>query len=177
MPKRRQLNRERVIARAAEMADEAGSVTAVSLTVLAQALEIRTPSLYNHVASLDDLQYGLAVYGVDQLLVALRQAAQGLVGQAAILAMAASYRQFAHEHPGLYPLTVRAPEPEEMELTVTALGQELVQFLLLIMGSLGLQGDDAVHAIRGLRAVLHGFASLEAAGGYKMALDQIVCGR
>jgi hypothetical protein len=37
MPKRRQLNRERVIARAAEMADEAGSVTAVSLTALAQA--------------------------------------------------------------------------------------------------------------------------------------------
>ncbi|MFO7684311.1 MAG: TetR-like C-terminal domain-containing protein [Chloroflexota bacterium] len=170
MPKRRQLNRERVIARAAEMADEAGSVTAVSLTVLAQALEIRTPSLYNHVASLDDLQYGLAVYGVDQLLAALRQAAQGLVGQAAILAMAASYRQFVHEHPGLYPLTVRAPEPEETELTT--LSQELVQFLLLIMGSLGLQGDDAVHAIRGLRAVLHGFASLEAAGGYKMALDQ-----
>lgn len=170
MPKRRQLNRERVIARAAEMADEAGSVTAVSLTVLAQALEIRTPSLYNHVASLDDLQYGLAVYGVDQLLAALQQAAQGLVGQAAILAMAASYRQFAHEHPGLYPLTVRAPEPEETELTT--LSQELVQFLLLIMGSLGLEGDDAVHAIRGLRAVLHGFASLEAAGGYKMALDQ-----
>ena len=44
--------------------------------------------------------------------------------------------------------------------------------LLLVMASLGLQGDDAVHAIRGLRAVLHGFVSLEAAAGYKMALDQ-----
>jgi AcrR family transcriptional regulator len=170
MPKRRWLNRELVIERAAAMADEAGSVTAVSLTALAQALEIRTPSLYNHVANLEDLQYGLAVYGAGLLLADLRQAAQGLVGQEAVMAMATAYRQFAHDHPGLYPLTVRAPDPEETELV--ALSQELLQLLLLIMSSLGLQGDEAIHAIRGLRAVLHGFASLEAAGGYKMTLDQ-----
>jgi AcrR family transcriptional regulator len=170
MPKRRWLNRELVIERAAAMADEAGSVTAVSLTALAQALEIRTPSLYNHVDNLDDLQYGLAVYGAGLLLADLRQAAQGLVGQEAVLAMATAYRQFTHAHPGLYPLTVRAPEPEETELVT--LSQELLQLLLLIMSSLGLQGDEAIHAIRGLRAVLHGFTSLEAAGGYKMVLDQ-----
>jgi AcrR family transcriptional regulator len=170
MPKRRWLNRELVIKRAAALADEAGSVTAVSLTALAQALEIRTPSLYNHVASLEDLQYGLAVYGARLLLADLRQAAQGLVGQAAIMAIATAYRQFAHLHPGLYSLTIRAPEPEETELV--ALSQELIQLLLFIMSSLGLHGDDAIHAIRGLRAILHGFTSLEAAGGYKMALDQ-----
>jgi AcrR family transcriptional regulator len=152
------------------MVDEAGSVTAVSLTALAQALEIRTPSLYNHVANLDDLQFGLTVYGAGLLLTDLRQAVQGLVGQEAIMAMAIAYRQFAREHPGLYPLTIRAPEPEEAELV--ALSQELVQLLLLIMSSLGLQGDEAIHAIRGLRAILHGFTSLEAVGGYKMALDQ-----
>jgi AcrR family transcriptional regulator len=170
MAKRRRLNRELVIERAAAMADEAGSATAVSLTALAEALEIRPPSLYNHVASLGDLQYGLTVYGVSQLLARLRLAAQGQVGQAAILPIAAAYRQFAHEHPGIYPLTIRAADPGETELVV--LGQELVQLFLFIMGSLGLQGDDAIHAIRGLRAILHGFASLEAAGGYKMALDQ-----
>jgi len=170
MPKRRWLKRELVIERAAEMADEAGSLTAVSLTALAQALEIRTPSLYNHVANLEDLQYGLAVYAAGLLLADLRQATQGLVGQEAIMAIATAYRQFAHEHPGLYPLTIRAPDPEETELV--ALSQELIQLLLLIMSSLGLQGDDAIHAIRGLRAILHGFTSLEAAGGYKMAQDQ-----
>ena len=170
MPKRRWLNRERVIARAAEMADEAGSSTAVSLTSLAQALEIRTPSLYNHVANLGDLQYGLAVYGLNLLLAKLRQVTQGLVGQEAVMAIATAYRQFACDHPGLYPLTVRAPEPDETELV--SVSQELVQMLLLIMSSLGLQGDDAIHAIRGLRAILHGFTSLEAAGGYKMVQDR-----
>jgi hypothetical protein len=44
--------------------------------------------------------------------------------------------------------------------------------LLLVMASMGVQGDDAIHAIRGLRAILHGFCSLEAAEGYKMSLDR-----
>jgi hypothetical protein len=55
---------------------------------------------------------------------------------------------------------------------LAALAQELLQMLLLVMASLGLRGNDAFHAIRGLRAILHGFTSLEAAGGYKMPLDQ-----
>lgn len=169
MPKRRRLNRELVIAQAAVMADEAGDATAVSLTALAQALDIRPPSLYNHVASLDDLRAGLALHGAQQLLAALQQATQGLAGREAVLATAVAYRRFAQEHPGLHPLTIRAPEPEETELAAAA--QRLLQMLLLLMASLGLTGDDALHAIRGLRAILHGFTSLERAGGYKMDLD------
>lgn len=169
MAKRRRLNRELVVEQAAQMVDEAGGITAVSLTALANALEIRTPSLYNHVTSLDDLRYGLSVYGNRLLLNELKQASVGLVGEAAILAMATVYRHFSQAHPGLYPLLLRAPDPEETELQ--ALSQEFLQFLLLVVGSLGLQGDDAYHAIRGLRAILHGFASLEASEGFKMPLD------
>ncbi len=170
MAKQRRLNRDLVIEAASVMADDAGAVPAVSLVALAQVLEIRPPSLYNHIDSLEDLRYGLAVHAVRQLLFELRQASLGLVGREALLAMADAYRRFAHDHPGLYPLVVRAPDPDETELT--ALSQELLQMLLLLMASLGLQGDDALHAIRGLRAVLHGFASLEAAGGFKMDLDR-----
>ena len=152
------------------MSDEAGAVSAVSLTALAQALEIRPPSLYNHVDGLEDLRYGLAIYGLRQMIVELRQASLGLVGREALMAIAVAYRRFAHSHPGLYPLVIRAPEPDEVELA--ALAQELLQMLLLLMASLGKQGDDALHAIRGLRAVLHGFVSLEAAGGFKLDLDR-----
>ena len=170
MAKRRRLNREAVIVQAATMSDEAGAVSAVSLTALAQALEIRPPSLYNHVDGVEDLRYGLTIYGLRQLIFELRQASQGLVGREALMAIAGAYRRFAHNHPGLYPLLIRAPEPDEVELA--ALAQELLQMLLLLMASLGLQGDDALHAIRGLRAVLHGFTSLEAAGGFKMDLER-----
>ena len=84
MAKRRRLNRDLVIEAAADMADQAGAVSAVSLTALAQALAIRPPSLYNHVDNLEDLHYGLAVYALRELLAELRQASQGLVGREAL---------------------------------------------------------------------------------------------
>jgi AcrR family transcriptional regulator len=170
MPKRRRLNRDVVIDRAAALADEAGAVEAVSLAALAKALNIRPPSLYNHVDGLDDLRQGMALFGAEQLTGTLREATAGLVGREALSAMAQAYRRFAQAHPGLYPLTIRAPDPEDKELSDKA--QELLQMLLLVMASVGLQGKEALHAIRGFRAVLHGFVALEAAGGYKMLLDR-----
>lgn len=170
MPKRRRLNRDSVIAKAAAIADDTGSPDAVSLTALAQALHIRTPSLYNHISNLKDLRHGLTLYGVKLLLEELRQASMGLVGRPALEAVADGYRRFAQAHPGLYPLTVSAPDADDEALT--ALAQELLQLLLLLLASIGLQGDDAVHAIRGFRAILHGFVTLEVAGGYEMPLDR-----
>jgi AcrR family transcriptional regulator len=169
MIKRRRLARSTVVERAALMADAAGSVQGVTLTDLAAALEIRTPSLYNHVTGLDDLHKALAVYAMQQLIVRLRGAVAGRVGREALLALAVAYRRFAQEHPGIYPLTVRAPAPDEVELN--ALAQELLQMLLLILASFGVQGADAIHAVRGLRALLHGFTTLEANEGFKMPLD------
>jgi AcrR family transcriptional regulator len=167
--KRRRLNRDLVVAQAAAMADAAGNLDTVTLTALAEALDVRTPSLYNHVDNLEDLHHALAVYSLNHLVETLRQAAVGAVGREALLAMANAYRRFAHEHPGLYPLTVQAPAPDDVELGVPA--QTLLQMLLLVFASFGLHGDAALHAVRGLRALLHGFVSLETIGGYKMALD------
>lgn len=169
MAKQRRLSRERVIAKAIEMADDAGDPAAISLSALAAALDVQPPSLYNHVAGLADLQVALAVAGLRFLLAELRQAAAGLTGRDAITRMAYAYRRFAHKHPGIYPLIIRAPSPDEDALS--ALAQEMVQMLLLVMASLGLHGDEAIHAIRGLRATLHGFVSLEAAEGYKLPQD------
>ncbi|MCL4858751.1 MAG: TetR/AcrR family transcriptional regulator [Caldilineaceae bacterium] len=169
MAKRRRLDRATVVAQAAALADAAGSVQGVSLADLAAALDIRAPSLYNHIGGLDDLHRELALFAMQQLLVRLRAAAAGRVGRDALMTLAAAYRHFAQEHPGIYPLTLRAPGPEDAALI--ALAQELLQMLLLILASLGVQGDDALHAIRGLRALLHGFTTLEAAEGFKMPLN------
>jgi hypothetical protein len=48
---------------------------------------------------------------------------------------------------------------------------EAIKVALEIMSSLGLQGDDAVDAIRALRAVLHGFVTLEAGGAFGLPAD------
>lgn len=155
---------------AVEMADKLGDSRAVSLAAVARALNVRTPSLYNHVNGADDLQYGMALYATRQLIDRIQEASGGLVGREALTATATAYRQFAQQHPGIYPLVAKAPDAEQAELA--RLAGTLLQFLLLILASLGLEGENALHAVRGLRAILHGFVSLEAADGFKFELDR-----
>ena len=40
-----------------------------------------------------------------------------------------------------------------------------------MLAGYGLEGDDAIHAARAVRAALHGFAVLEAGGGFGIKLD------
>jgi hypothetical protein len=42
---------------------------------------------------------------------------------------------------------------------------------LAIMASLGLQGEDAIHGLRAFRSMVHGFATLEIAGGFGLPQD------
>jgi AcrR family transcriptional regulator len=169
MAKQRRLDREQVVAKAAALADAAGDVQAVSITCLAAALDIRAPSLYNHIASLEDLHEALALYATQRLSACLHSAVGGQSGQEALMTMALAYRRFAQEHPGIYPLTLRAPAHGNTPLLVLA--QELLQMLYLIFASFGVRGDDAIHAVRGLRALLHGFTTLEAVEAFKMPID------
>ena len=158
-----------MVAAAAELANRR-STADLTLTELAAVLNVRVPSLYNHIAGLDGMRRDLALFGLRDLLARLRQAAFGRVGREALLALAHAYRQFAHEQPGVYPLTLVAPAADDAEWV--ALSRELVQMMLLLLASYGLQGDTALHAIRGLRALLHGFVSLEAQSGFGLPLDR-----
>ena len=47
----------------------------------------------------------------------------------------------------------------------------MVRTVAAVLRGYGLTGDDVIHAIRGLRALMHGFVSLEAAGGFAMPQD------
>lgn len=168
--KKRWLTRDIVVQRAVQMANEAGDARVITLAAVARALEVRTPSLYNHVDGVDDLKRAMALYALRRLIRAIQEATVGLTGRDAVAATAVAYRQFALNSPGVYELTVRAPDADEQELVHQA--QTLLQSLLLMLASMGLEGNDALHAVRGLRAILHGFVSLETAEGFKMTLDR-----
>jgi hypothetical protein len=43
--------------------------------------------------------------------------------------------------------------------------------LTAALAGLAREGDDAVHAIRALRSAVHGFAAIEAAGGFALDVD------
>lgn len=171
MGNRAGLDRTAVVRAAADLADAEG-LEAVTLARLAARLGIRPPSLYNHVAGLEGVRRELALLGMRDLASRLTRATIGRAGDDALLALARAYRAFAQERPGIYAATLRAPDPADAELA--AAGQELVEIVLAVLAGYGLTGDDALHATRALRSVLHGFVALEAAGGFglPLALDE-----
>jgi AcrR family transcriptional regulator len=168
MPARRWLTREIVVAEAAALID-ANPDQALTLARVAERLRVRTPSLYNHLDGLDDLNQAIALYGVRELGEYIGKAAIAKSGADALVAIADAYRAFAREHPGVYRRTQRAPEPDDHELQAAA--ADVVGILQLVLGPYGLTEDEQIHTIRGLRSLLHGFVSLELGGGFGLPVD------
>lgn len=157
-----------ILEAAGELADQFG-MPEVTLANLAKKLNIRPPSLYNHFDGLPGLRKKLAIYGLEKLYEELADAAIGVSGTEALLSISRAYIQFARKHPGLYEATLMAPDPEDGE--VQKAGAKIVDLTVRVLQSLAMEGDRALHAVRGLRSILHGFSSLEQKGGFKMALD------
>jgi len=157
-----------VVAAAADIADAEG-LDRLTLARVAAAAGVRTPSLYNHVESLDDVRRRVALLALRDLADALRDAAVGRAGDDALVAMADAYRAYARRHPGRYAATQRAPAEGDEEMRAAAKGA--VDVVLAILRGYGLEGDDAIHAARAVRSALHGFVALEAGGGFGIPVD------
>ena len=137
---------------------------------------MQTPSLYNHVEGMPGLLRQLALRNARDLAACIGDAAVGKSGPTALLAIAEAYRGYIKQHSGLYMASLRASgvkahdgAPADAELA--AAEERVVRIVLAVLASFGLAGDDAVHAVRGLRSVVHGFATLEVAGGFGLPLD------
>lgn len=163
------LTPDRVVAQAGELADRDG-YDALTLATLAGQLGIKVPSLYKHVTSLADLQRRVRLAGLRELDETLRNAAVGRAGTEALLATGHAYRRYAREHPGHYAAGLRAPEPDDDE-GVAPVAARLTELMLAVVRGYGLKGDDALHAVRSVRAALHGFVALEQAGGFGLPQD------
>jgi AcrR family transcriptional regulator len=151
---------------------EAEGLEALSLGRLARQLAVQTPSLYNHIDGLSGLQRELALMSTRDLGEAMGNAAIGKSGAEAVLALAEAYRAYVKEHTGLYMTGLRSSglqTPIDAQLQTAQ--ERVVQIALAVVGSFGLQGEEALHAVRGLRSIVHGFATLEVAGGFGLPLD------
>jgi len=157
-----------VVAAAADIADAEG-LDRLTLARVAAAAGVRTPSLYNHVESLDDVRRRVALLALRDLADALRDAAVGRAGDDALTAMADAYRAYARRHPGRYAATQRAPAEGDEAMRAAATGA--VDVVLAILRGYGLEGDDAIHAARAVRSALHGFVALETGGGFGIPVD------
>ncbi len=167
-PKRPGLSPDVVLAEAAKLADAKG-YDQLSLAELADRFHIKPPSLYNHIESLEALKRGLAIMALNELAGSLGKAAIGKAKDDAVRSLAGAYREFVKKHPGLYQATQRAVGASDPELNRAA--DEVVNVCLAVLRGYGLDRRAALHALRGLRSAIHGFATLEAIGGFGIPLS------
>jgi AcrR family transcriptional regulator len=171
MATRARLTKTAVVQAAVDLINEEGP-SALTLNRLAEKLAIRTPSLYNHVDGLPGLQRELAITNARLLADRLSAAAIGKSGDQLFIEVAQAFRRYVKEYPGLYLSTLRSSGTQAVQDENLRREEERALHVgLAVMASLGLQGDEAIHALRAFRSMVHGFASLEVAGGFGLPED------
>lgn len=153
-----------VVEAAAELADAEG-LDAVTLSTIATKLGVKPPSLYSHVGGLPDLRARLAELAAIELADALTPAVAGRAAGDALRAAGRAYRAWALEHPGRHAALQFVPIGDHPAVI------RAVELLVSVMRGYALEGDAAIHAVRGMRAAIYGFVTLELGGGFGIPLD------
>ncbi len=153
----------------ADLVDEVG-FDRLSMGLLAERLGVKTPSLYKHVASQADLAHRIAILAAIEFGNAIRDATQGRAGRDALAAAAQAMRTFVNEHPGRYAAANSARPTGPDDPFIQASGRVL-ESLSAVLRGYELDAAQEIHALRMLRSVLHGFATLEVGGGFQMNTD------
>lgn len=167
MPHPAQINYEQIVTTARALFEAQGS-EGVSMAQLAAALGVKAPSLYKHVADKDALLQGVNTVTMGELTGAMLAAAgSGGTVSARCMAMAEAYWDYAHAHPVAYTLATTsrgaaAPDPallEGLALPLQAVFSE------------GVGEGEALVALRGAWALLHGYVALALGGQFRRGGD------
>ncbi|WP_328474583.1 TetR/AcrR family transcriptional regulator [Streptomyces sp. NBC_00448] len=158
-----------MVAAGAALADEVG-LAQLTMGSLAERLGVRTPSLYKHVAGQDDLNRRIAVLALGQAADVIGGAIQGYAGRDALAVAARAFRAFVVEHPGRYAATIGV-EPSGPDDPLAVEGQRSLDAFRAVLRGYDVAPADVDHALRMLRSLCHGFATLQAANGFQWSAD------
>jgi AcrR family transcriptional regulator len=140
---------------------------ALSMRKLAEALDLKAPSLYRHYADKNALEQAIAAQAASQLHAKLEQAIRPLRSANKVLHQSArTYCAFASEHRELYDLMMADFTPAGVPE-----GKQLWNFVLEIIGRITGDSDDTSAAVA-LWAFLHGFVTLERNGLFGLSGPQ-----
>ncbi|MFE6509168.1 WHG domain-containing protein [Nocardioides sp. NPDC057767] len=167
------LNRTAVIAAAADLADELG-FDAVTISVLARHLGIKSPTLYSHITGATDLRTAVTAYVLNELADTTTAAMSAGESRDLLIAYANAIRDFAHRSPGRYDATTRqrippAPGAESAPPSVDdaiAAGRRNADLALAVVRSYGVAETNQTYAVRLMSSLIHGYVTLELAGSF-----------
>jgi AcrR family transcriptional regulator len=148
-PIRTPLSRERIVQAALDLIDESG-LDALSMRKLGSALGVEAMSLYNHVASKEDLLGAVA----DLLLETVVVPPGGGDWRADLHRLCDAVRRVGSEHPQAFTLLVTQPRASLDAWHPVLVGFETVQ-------QVGLSDEQAVAAVNVLASYVVGFVLFE----------------
>ncbi|SEK49805.1 TetR/AcrR family transcriptional regulator [Streptacidiphilus jiangxiensis] len=156
-----------VLDAALAVVDEQGA-SGLTLAAVAARTGVATPSLYKHVQGLPELRRQVVARIFDELGADLAQAVMGRSRDEAVAAVLRAYRAYAGRNPRRY-----AALPQEADPVLAELAAPVMEPLFAALRGFGLADGALVDAVRCLRVVAHGFASLESTGAFALpeALD------
>ncbi|MEU5184729.1 TetR-like C-terminal domain-containing protein [Streptomyces longwoodensis] len=162
------LSTGRLVAAAADLADEAGFEN-VTLSALARRFGVKDASLYSHVRNIQDLRTRVALLAGGEMIDRITAAVAGRTGKDALVAFAGAYREYALRHPGRYAAT-QVRVDQELAASSPAL-RRTAEVTYGLLGAYGLTEPDLTDAVRLLRSTFHGYCALEAGGGFGAPRD------
>lgn len=154
---------DRLVAAAADLADEAG-FEHVTLSALARRFGVKDASLYSHVRNLNDLRTRLALHAGGELIDRIAAAVAGRAGRDALTAFANAYRAYALDHPGRYAAT--QTRVDQSLIADSPALRRTAEITYGMLRAYGLKEPDLTDAVRLLRSTFHGYCVLESAGGF-----------
>ena len=164
---RKGIDRQQVLNAARELCNVRG-VDGMSIKEIADRLGIRPPSVYAHFEGLPEIRAELAKTGHHALAHQLRSSAVAQTGASGVIVVAKAYLAFIRDQPGLYSATMQPSS----NLEARAAADEWLSVIQRLLESMGLSGDDLIHALRGIRSMVHGFGQLEVIGQFRTQVDR-----
>jgi AcrR family transcriptional regulator len=145
---------------------DAHGLSGMTLAAVAARVGVAAPSLYKHVDSVGELQTLVAQRVLDEMTDRFATAVIGYTRDDAITRLLHAYRSYVSKYPARYAAVPLDPLSEP---ALRAPATRLLDIFIAVLRGYGLTGPAAIHATRCLRAMAHGFTSLEVAGGFGLA--------
>jgi len=181
-PFRTRIDREQILAAAAEIGDSAG-LGALTATRLAERLRIKPPSLYQHFANVEVIKDALAMRALGEMIDLHKDVTLGRTGREALNALAHAQRTYAQARPGRY---LAAMQAGRAHAAIATLRQTYIRLVAATLETYHMDPGTAIEVSRSVVAALQGFVTIELNGlvgspfetdqGYQRLLDMLDAG-
>ncbi|MBP3392080.1 MAG: TetR/AcrR family transcriptional regulator [Clostridia bacterium] len=124
------LSREVIVEAAAE-AVRKNPFQQISVNELARTLGVKPASLYNHIASAEDIRTEVGLYAAGKLIRETGEAVSGKMPEDALMSFAKAYRAYERDNPGLYFYIIHLHDAEDSRLreAAAAIIQPIIEIL------------------------------------------------